>query len=82
MNGSNRSSLASHRNENGKLVSGNPIGKAFYQVLQLLHHIGVVKEQSVGNLPKSFAKKRTTLMHLFAPPDQITVLNDKSKPQT
>ena len=67
MNGRNRSSLASHRNENGKLVSGNPIGKAFYQVLQLLHHIGVVKEQSVGNLPKSFAKK-TDHLNAFVRP--------------
>ena len=79
MNSRNRPSVASQRNNNGEMVSGNPIGKAFDQVLQLLHHIGVVKKQSVGNLPNSYPRKRTTSVHLFDPPDQIRVLNVKSK---
>ena len=67
MNGRNRPIVASQRNNNGKMVQGNPIGKAFYQVLQLLHHIGVVKEQAVGNLPNSFSKKTDHLNAFVLP---------------
>jgi len=46
---------------------GSSTGKAFYQILQLLHHIGIVKEQALGNLPKSFSKK-TDHLNTFVRP--------------
>jgi len=79
MNGKNRPSVASERINKGRMVSGNPIGKAFYQVLQLLHHIGVVREQAVGILPKSFSKKIDHLNAFVRPARPDSSINQQIK---
>jgi hypothetical protein len=71
MYGKNRHRLDKppNRNDDGRAVGDNSTGKMCYQILQLLHHIGVVTEQSEGNLPQSFSpKKLTTLTNLYDPP--------------
>lgn len=51
----------------GKIGGGSSFAKMFYQVLQLLHHIGVAKEQAGGNPSKAFERKTSHLDKFVRP---------------
>ncbi|MEG7523872.1 MAG: NADAR domain-containing protein, partial [Chromatiales bacterium] len=65
MFGKNRSRVVD--NGDGKMGEGVSFTKMFYQMLQLLHHIGVTKQQAEGKLSKSFERK-TAYLNKFVRP--------------
>ena len=43
------------------------VGKLFFQILQVLHHMGIASRQMSGNLPQAFQRKVTQLNKFVKP---------------
>ena len=47
--------------------SGVTVGKLFFKILQVLHHVGLASRQMSGDLPQAFERKVTHLNKSVTP---------------
>ena len=65
--GHNGYPLNRERREETPRNSPMTVGKLFFQILQVLHHVGIASRQMSGNLPQAFQRKVTQLNKFVKP---------------